>query len=121
VNWSFIDWPKRSQQFKRWALRKGTDLRVYQLMLTPGSSLAPKFSIICRMQWQTKVLVFPLFPTLLGLIKKRAPPYPHAKATSEIYCTVVTPRIFPPSLKQRICYFNVEWSTVNDDIIQVLW
>jgi hypothetical protein len=46
-----------------------------------------------RMQWPRKVLVFPFFPTLLGLIKKRAAPYPHAIATS----TVVTPRVFPPS------------------------
>jgi hypothetical protein len=36
------------------------------------------------MQWLTTVLVFPLFPTLLGLIKKSAPPYPHATATSDI-------------------------------------
>jgi hypothetical protein len=35
-----------------------------------------------RMLWPTTVLVFPLVPTLLVLIKKRAPPYPHAIATS---------------------------------------
>jgi hypothetical protein len=38
-----------------------------------------------RMQWPTTVLVFPLFPTLLWLIKKRAAPDPHAIATSYIY------------------------------------
>jgi hypothetical protein len=37
------------------------------------------------MQWPTMVLVFPLFPTLLGLIKKRAPPYPPAIAPSDIH------------------------------------
>jgi hypothetical protein len=36
------------------------------------------------MQWPTTVLVFPLFPTLLELIKKRATPYPHAITTSDI-------------------------------------
>jgi hypothetical protein len=37
------------------------------------------------MQWPTSVLVFPLFSTLLALIKKRAAPYPHAITTSDIY------------------------------------
>jgi hypothetical protein len=41
-------------------------------------------------------IVFPLFPTLLELIKKRAAPYPHAITTSEIYYTVVAPCLFPP-------------------------
>jgi hypothetical protein len=48
------------------------------------------------MQWPTTVLVFALFPTLLGLMKKRAPPYSHAIATFDIYTyPVVTPSIFP--------------------------
>jgi hypothetical protein len=37
------------------------------------------------MQWPTTVLGFPLFPTLLELIKKRAAPYPHAITTFDIY------------------------------------
>jgi hypothetical protein len=37
------------------------------------------------MQWPKTVLVFPLFPTLLELIKKRAAPYPIAITTSDIY------------------------------------
>jgi hypothetical protein len=35
------------------------------------------------MQWPTTVLVIPLFPTLLELIKKMAAPYPHAITTSD--------------------------------------
>jgi hypothetical protein len=54
------------------------------------------------MQWPTTVLVFPLFPKLLGLtgIKKRAPPYLLVIASSERY-TIITPCIFPPSSVAR--------------------
>jgi hypothetical protein len=60
-------------------------------------------------------LVLPLFPTLLKLIKKRAPPYPHGIATSDIYSTVVIPCIFPPSyacslLSQDIVYIYILYS-----------
>jgi hypothetical protein len=48
-----------------------------------------KCRIIHRMQWPTTVLVFPPFPTLLWLIKKRAAPYPYALATSDILYTLV--------------------------------
>jgi hypothetical protein len=37
------------------------------------------------MQWPTTVLVFPPFPTILGLIKKRAAPYPHVIVISDVY------------------------------------
>jgi hypothetical protein len=39
----------------------------------------------CRMQWPTTKLVFPLFPTLLLLIKKRAAPDTHGLAICVIY------------------------------------
>jgi hypothetical protein len=47
-----------------------------------------------RMQWPTTVLVFPLFPTLLELIEKRAAPYPPEITTSDTYSSYS--RIFPP-------------------------
>jgi hypothetical protein len=37
------------------------------------------------MQWPTTVLVFPPFPTILGLIKKRAAPYPNVIVISDVY------------------------------------
>jgi hypothetical protein len=39
------------------------------------------------MQWPTTELVFPLFPTLLLLLKKRAAPDTHGLAISVIYGT----------------------------------
>jgi hypothetical protein len=43
---------------------------IYQLMFMPGPTTAK---------------VFPLFPTLMGLLTKGAAPYPHVIATSAIY------------------------------------
>jgi hypothetical protein len=52
------------------------------------------------MQSPATVLEFPLFPTLLAIIKKSEPPYPHGLETSDILytvqCTVVTPCVIPP-------------------------
>jgi hypothetical protein len=45
------------------------------------------------MQWITSLLVFPLFPTLLGLIEKRALPFPHAIATSDILYSSYSPYV----------------------------
>jgi hypothetical protein len=46
-------------------------------------------------------IVFPLFPTLLELIKKRAAPYPHAITISEIYYSCSP---FISSMVQSVCY-----------------
>jgi hypothetical protein len=55
------------------------------------------------MQWPTTVLVFPLFPTLLELIKKRAAPYPHAKTTSDIYSPFISSET--PLSRTAIAFF----------------
>jgi hypothetical protein len=66
-------------------------------------------------------VVFPLFPTLLELIKRgQAAPYHHAVTTSDTYSTVVTPRLFPPwsQFNSWLCvcepmntiFFTVLWS-----------
>jgi hypothetical protein len=50
------------------------------------------------MQWPTTVLVFPLFPTLIKLIKKRAAPYPHAITTTDIcysYSPFISSMVLP--------------------------
>jgi hypothetical protein len=52
------------------------------------------------MQRPTTALVFPLFPTLLGLIEKRAAPYPHVIATSDIYSSY-SPCIFSKVIIQN--------------------
>jgi hypothetical protein len=46
-------------------------------------------------------IVFPLFPTLLEPIKKRAAPYPHAITTSEIYYSCSP---FISSIVPSVCY-----------------
>jgi hypothetical protein len=55
------------------------------MMFTPGFTCAKIWYF--RMQWPTSELVFPLFPTLLLLIKKRAAPDTHWLAISVIYGT----------------------------------
>jgi hypothetical protein len=47
-----------------------------------------------RMQWPTTVLVFPLFPTLLDLLKRGQHLTP--MQMQHLIYTIVTPRLFPP-------------------------
>jgi hypothetical protein len=74
------------------------------------------------MQWPTTV--FPLFPTLQGLIKKRAPPYPHAISTSDI-CSSYSPYISSKYKPQALGNFLKSESTndysCDDDNLIDFW
>jgi hypothetical protein len=85
------------------------------MMFTPGSLLAPKFTITMNAVDNNGTSVFPL-PTLLLLIKKRASPDPHGLAKSVIYGTSTDSCVFPPWLRQSFLnnfYGFVEFCTEN--------
>jgi hypothetical protein len=69
------------------------------------------------MQWPTTVLVIPLLPTLLGLIKKRAPPYPHAIATFDIYVQLLLPVYFLQALASSEVQLGIAEEGYCNDLV----
>jgi hypothetical protein len=62
----------------------------------------------------TTVLVFLLFPTLLGLIKKRAPPYPHGIAIPDIYNS------YSPYISSKVSPCTAIFQTRGPYVLQAL-